>query len=93
MVASTITYIDSDFRNDYARNVILTGRTSCLPGFVSRFRSELGPDIKVVYSERDSQYGVWRGASMLASSLKDNNWFSRDEYEEEGPAGILKYAE
>ena len=93
LIASTINYIDSDFRTDYARNVILTGRTSCMPGFVTRLRAELGPDLKVVFSERDAQCGVWRGASTLAASFKDNNWFSREEYEEEGAAGIHKYAE
>ena len=64
-----------------------------MPGFVTRLRAELGPDMKVVFSERDAQHGVWRGASTLAAAFKDKNWFSKDEYEVEGPAGIHKYAE
>ena len=85
-------FIDSDFHNDYANNVILTGRTSCMRGFADRLRHELGPKINVIHSERDARNGVWKGASRLARNFKDENWFSRAEYEENGPSGILRYS-
>ena len=77
LIASTLKHIDTQFRLEYAKNVILTGRTACLAGLHGRLKKELGQNVNIVFSERDSAFGSWRGAAILAKNLKPEKWFSR----------------
>lgn len=85
---------DLDVRKDLFANIVLSGGTTCFPGFEKRLTRELvnlvGPSIKVhVTAPSERKYSVWAGGSVLASlkSFSDM-WISREEYEEQGPSVI-----
>jgi len=87
-----------DLNNFIWNRVFLVGGTTMLPGFADRLQQELlsyAPDAMCVTVRviPERKYSVWIGGSILASlSTFQQKWFSKQEYDEYGPPGILRNA-
>eukprot|EP01124_Arcella_intermedia_P029564 TRINITY_DN6290_c0_g1_i2.p3 TRINITY_DN6290_c0_g1~~TRINITY_DN6290_c0_g1_i2.p3 ORF type:complete len:186 (-),score=48.70 TRINITY_DN6290_c0_g1_i2:154-711(-) len=93
MVFRTLSRVDVDDRKQGLGNIVLSGGTTCLPGFEERLRIEmlnLAPEscrVKICASER--KYMVWMGGSILAClSPFQQMWLTKEEYDESGPAVV-----
>ncbi|KAL8200148.1 hypothetical protein R6Q57_011487, partial [Mikania cordata] len=89
---NSIMRCDADLWKALYGNILLSGGSTLLPGFVDRMRKEImdlapsGMDIKVV-APPERKYSSWIGGSILASlSSFQKHWISKDEYQESGPA-------
>ncbi|KAD3640347.1 hypothetical protein E3N88_29570 [Mikania micrantha] len=81
---------DVDIRKDLYRNIILSGGSTLFPGLADRMWKEIsdlvpsGVDVKVVAAP-ERKYSSWIGGSILASLTSfQQEWTSRDEYDESG---------
>jgi len=81
-----------DYHNDLYRNIVLSGGTTMLPGFVDRLQKEmalLAPStykIRVIASP-ERKYSAWIGGSLLASMPTFRSEFlSKQDYSESGPS-------
>jgi len=91
-IYASIMKCDRDIRQRLCNNIVLSGGTTMLPGFVERIKKEL----KVLFSDSiaslyiiapsNRMYLPWLGASSL-SVLKSFQcmWISKQEYDETGP--------
>ena len=71
--------------------MVLDGGSTLLTGFPERLRQELGPGTTVLGSPHRA-VAAWLGGSIMASRNSFQSlWFSRREYDEEGPWAIYKY--
>ena len=88
---SSIMSCDIDSRPDLFSNVVLSGGTTMLPGLDSRLQKEMTSLSNVnkinIVLPKERKYSVWIGGSML-SSMKgfDDQWISKQEYDEMGPS-------
>ena len=87
---------DIDTRKEMYANVVLSGRSTFLPGFVERFENELkslappAAAIQVLAPE-DRNQSVWVGGSILAQlSSFETSWVSQQEYRETGASVLHK---
>jgi actin len=71
----TVMGCDFDVRKPLFENVVLSGGSTCYPGFDTRLQKELGtllaasPNIKVnINNVIDRKYAVWYGGSVLAGN-------------------------
>jgi len=87
----TIMNCDIDLRKDLFSNIVLSGGSTMFPGMNERLTTELVmmvPDtVKVrIISPPERKYSVWIGGSILSSlHTFQENWITRDEYDECGP--------
>ncbi|XP_046548103.1 actin-3-like [Haliotis rubra] len=92
MVNSSVMNCDIDIRKDLYSNVVLSGGSTMYPGLADRMAKELSAivpsTIKVkVISPPERKYSVWIGGSILASlSTFQQQWISKQEYDESGPS-------
>jgi actin-related protein len=87
----TIMKCDVDIRKDLYANIVLSGGTTMLPGFIERMSKEitaLAPASKVkIVALPERKYSVWIGGSILASvSTFQSMWISKEKYDESGPS-------
>ncbi|EGD74308.1 beta-actin 2 [Salpingoeca rosetta] len=89
---NSIMQCDIHNRRALAANIVLSGGTTMMPGFVDRMHKEitaLAPstmDVKVV-ARPERKYSVWIGGSILASlSTFQQMWITKAEYDEVGPS-------
>ena len=89
---NSIMKCDVDIRKDLYGNIVLSGGTSMYPGINTRLEKEMiqlaPPTMKIkVIAPPERKYSVWIGGSILASlSTFQNMWFTKEEYDESGPA-------
>jgi len=82
---------DVDIRKALFENIVLSGGSTCYPGFDGRLQKELqtlaGGNMKVGLSPTERKFAVWNGGSILSElvSFRDN-WVTRAEYDEAGGA-------
>jgi actin beta/gamma 1 len=97
-LADAIFRCDVDVRSDFTSNIVLAGGTTLLPGFKERLLDELrgglpgraSLPLKVV-ALPERHHGAWIGGSLLAShSSFADQWVSKQEYEESGPAVVQR---
>lgn len=88
----TIMKCDIDLRKDLFHNIVLSGGTTMYKGMAERMTKELiaitpaGMDIRVV-APPERKYSVWIGGSILTSlNTFQENWITKDEYDESGPS-------
>ncbi|KAF1756143.1 hypothetical protein GCK72_012596 [Caenorhabditis remanei] len=91
MVSESITKCDGSIREELWKNIILSGGTTCLPGFENRLNDELkviAPnDQKVGITKSRDINSAWMGGSILALSHGfDYSWVFKEEYHEVGPS-------
>lgn len=97
MIAAALQSVDIDLRPHLMGNIVVTGGTTLINGFIDRLNWELvtmypGMKIKIqaagLTSER--RFGSWMGGSILGSlGTFHQMWISKKEYEEFG-AGIVE---
>ena len=88
----TIMNCDMDLRKDLYANVVMSGGTTMYPGINERMTAELKKlvptsiEVRVV-TPPERKYSVWIGGSILASlNTFQENWITREEYDECGPS-------
>ena len=93
-IYNSIMKCDVDIRNDLYANIVLSGGTAMFPGIADRMQKEitaLAPstmNIKII-AHPECKHSVWIGGSIIASlSTFQQNWISKQEYDEAGPSII-----
>ncbi|XP_027378441.1 uncharacterized protein LOC113880458 [Bos indicus x Bos taurus] len=87
----SISRLEAKQQEQLLANVVLDGGSTLLTGFPERLRQELGPRTTVLGSPHRA-VAAWLGGSIMASRNSFQSlWFSRREYDEEGPWAIYKY--
>ncbi len=88
----SITKCDAVFQKEMYSNIVLSGGTTLLPGFVERMRKCLAQyetEFNItVPGER--KHSVWLGGSILAClcNYQKSMWISKQEYDEYGPTVV-----
>ncbi|EDO14677.1 hypothetical protein Kpol_282p4 [Vanderwaltozyma polyspora DSM 70294] len=98
LIESSIMATDVDLRASLAHNIVLTGGTSCIPGFSDRLMLELNKKLPALKfrvlttgQTRERQYQAWLGGSILSSlGTFHQLWVGKQEYEESGADRLLK---
>lgn len=91
-VFDTIMNCDIDIRRDLFSNIVMSGGTTMFPGITDRMTKELkqlAPTSSIVrvIAPPERKYSVWIGGSILASlNTFEENWITKEEYEECGPS-------
>lgn len=88
---------DADLQSTLLSNVVITGGTTLLPGFVERLDWEVraaAPGIKVKLSAPgnivERRFGAWLGGSILASlGTFHQLWISKDEVRGLSPSSTV----
>ena len=89
---------DKNLEKEFYNNIILSGGNTMYEGFPERLSKEmkiLAPqsmkdEVKVLASN-ERKLAAWKGASILSTtSLFDNRWITKKEYEEKGSSIIHK---
>jgi len=92
MTYTSINIAETDLRRDFYGNIILSGGTSMYTGLNERMEEDirgLAPAaVKVkVLAPPERKYSVWIGGSILSSlSTFEENWITKEEYDESGVA-------
>eukprot|EP00475_Leptophrys_vorax_P016996 TRINITY_DN23500_c0_g3_i1.p1 TRINITY_DN23500_c0_g3~~TRINITY_DN23500_c0_g3_i1.p1 ORF type:complete len:380 (+),score=66.65 TRINITY_DN23500_c0_g3_i1:25-1164(+) len=95
-IYDSITKCDSDLRNEFFGNILLSGGNTMFPGIEDRLRKELNvlvdgqgvPKIKVI-APPERKYSVYCGGCILASlPASQPLWITRDEFDEFGPSVV-----
>ncbi|GAA6009028.1 hypothetical protein JCM11491_005716 [Sporobolomyces phaffii] len=92
LVSNCLQQIDPDLQATLLANVVVTGGTTLLPGFVERLQNEItavSPGVKVKIhapaSSAERTHSSWLGGSILASlGTFHQLWIGKDEYQEVG---------
>ena len=93
---NSIRKCDIDIRKNLYADIVLSGGTTCLPGFADRMKKEItalaGPNVKIrIIPTPERKYSVWIGGSILSSlSTFKDMWISKQEYEESGPGCLYR---
>jgi len=92
MIRNSFAATDMDIRPHLLTNIVVTGATTLMNGFVDRLNNEMAtlfPGVKIkiqaagLTSER--RFGSWIGGSILGSlGTFHQMWISKSEYEEHG---------
>ncbi|CAJ1401494.1 unnamed protein product [Effrenium voratum] len=95
-VYHAIMRVDLDIRRELFANIVVSGGSTCFPGFARRLQSELAEltpnTVRIrVLAPDDRHYSVFIGGSMLADlDLFTEMCVARTEYLEHGPTIIHK---
>lgn len=93
---SSIQKCDIDIRKEMYTNIVLSGRTTQLDGFLERFEAEIVKQAPAAAQVRvtapaDREQTVWVGGSILAQlDSFENTWVPRKTYQEEGASTMLR---
>lgn len=90
-IYNTIMKCDMEIRNDFFGNILVSGGSTCFPGFADRLTKEmkaLAPRMKIaVVAPPERKYSCWIGGSVLSSlTAFQEKWISKGEYNESGAA-------
>lgn len=91
LIEMSLNKVDLNLRWILTGNIIVVGGTTMIPGFADRLQKELTNllprenTIRVVAAP-ERKYSTWIGASIMASVTPPEKWFSKEEYDEYGPA-------
>ena len=96
MVRASVSAVDMDLRAALLQNIVVTGGTTLLNGFVDRLNSDLialypGTRIKIQAAglTAERRFGSWIGGSILGSlGTFHQMWISRKEYDEFGASVV-----
>ncbi|GAA5983625.1 hypothetical protein JCM10908_000356 [Rhodotorula pacifica] len=100
LIRATLSQVDPDLQATLLANVVVTGGTTLIPGFVDRLGAELGnvaPGVKVkihaAASSAERTHSSWLGGSILASlGTFHQLWIGKDEYQEVGKSIVHRRA-
>ncbi|GAA6064034.1 hypothetical protein JCM10212_001460 [Sporobolomyces blumeae] len=96
LIQNSLVQIDPDLQSTLLGNVVVTGGTTLLPGFVERLQGELqalAPGMKIKIhapaSSAERTQSSWLGGSILASlGTFHQLWIGKDEYQEMGKSVV-----
>lgn len=93
VVYDSIMRCDMDLRRQFFKNIVLAGGNTLFPNLDNRLQEEvqsmLPEAVSVrVASQTDRRFGVWKGASIVASMGRPDMWVTREEYNEDGASVI-----
>lgn len=95
-IYNSINKCDMAVRRDLYNNVVISGGTTLLSGFMERLEKELflispsSVDLKVIGTP-ERKFSVWTGGSILSSlSSFQDMWIIKQDYEECGAAVVHK---
>lgn len=85
---------DEELARAYGDHIVLTGFSSDIPGLGSRLVSEINKlpshiSIHKIITPSNHKHAAWKGASKF-SNLDGHRWTSIDEYNEYGPAQVIR---
>jgi len=92
---NSLNKVDIDIRRELYRNILLAGGSSMFHGFADRIQKEISalapPTWKIkIIAPPERKYSAWIGGSILASlSTFQQMWISKQNYDENGPAGVM----
>ena len=95
LISDSVEACDRDARNDLFQNVILSGGTVQMEGFIDRVGADLqrlGHQVTIDTTDTENKYNSpFIGGSILCcmSSFEDS-WISRDEYNECGSYALIR---
>ncbi|BGP32230.1 Actin-related protein 4 [Rhodotorula toruloides] len=100
LIRNTLVQVDPDLQATLLANVVVTGGTTLIPGFVDRLQAELGivaPGMKIkihaAASAAERSHSSWLGGSILASlGTFHQLWIGKDEYQEVGKSVVHRRA-
>ncbi|KAJ8294121.1 Actin-related protein 4 [Rhodotorula toruloides] len=100
LIRNTLIQVDPDLQATLLANVVVTGGTTLIPGFVDRLQAELGivaPGMKIkihaAASAAERTHSSWLGGSILASlGTFHQLWIGKDEYQEVGKSVVHRRA-
>ena len=89
---------DKNLEKELYNNIILSGGNTMYDGFPERLTKEMKilasqsmKDEINILASNDRNLAAWKGASILSTtSLFDNKWITKKEYEEKGPSVVHK---
>ncbi|GAA5983588.1 hypothetical protein JCM5350_004876 [Sporobolomyces pararoseus] len=96
LIRNSLQQIDPDLQATLLGNIVVTGGTTLLPGFVERLQNEIGvvaPGFKCkIHAPANSSertHSSWLGGSILASlGTFHQLWIGKDEYQEVGKSVV-----
>ena len=85
---NSIMRCEADIREELCSNIVLSGGTTCCPGFAERMQKEIirvaRQSIKVqVVDTPMRMHSTWMGGCQFVEKC---DWVTKEEYEECGPA-------
>jgi len=94
MIFKSIMNADVDLRSHMFCNIIMTGGNTLINGYRDHLQSLIKPmamtKVSKVVAAPERLYSVWIGGSILSSlSMFQNQWITKQEYEECGPNIVL----
>ncbi|GAA6006749.1 hypothetical protein JCM10207_009082 [Rhodosporidiobolus poonsookiae] len=100
LIKASLAQIDADLQATLLSNVVVTGGTTLIPGFVDRLQHELaggypGAKVKIhaAASPAERSHSTWLGGSILASlGTFHQLWIGKDEYQEVGKGVVHRRA-
>lgn len=93
MIFKSIMKADVDIRSHMFCNIIVNGGNTMITGYKDHLNSLIDPMTKIskVVASPERLYSVWIGGSILSSlSTFQQQWISRQQYEETGPNIVLE---
>ncbi|GAA5939032.1 actin family protein [Sporobolomyces koalae] len=96
LISNSLQQIDPDLQATLLGNIVVTGGTTLLPGFVERLQHEIqtiAPGMKIKIhapaSSAERTHSSWLGGSILASlGTFHQLWIGKDEYQEVGKSVV-----
>ncbi|GAA5996601.1 actin family protein [Rhodotorula paludigena] len=100
LVHNTLVQVDPDLQATLLGNVVVTGGSTLIPGFIDRLQAELqtlapGAKIKIhaAATSHERVHSSWLGGSILASlGTFHQLWIGKDEYQEVGKSVVHRRA-
>jgi len=100
LISNSLYQIDPDLHSGLLTNIIVTGGTSLMQGYVDRLAAEMGPlagamkvKIHAPPTPAERVFSSWLGGSILASlGTFHQLWIGKEEYEEVGVSIIHRRA-
>ncbi|GAA5820366.1 hypothetical protein JCM11251_005594 [Rhodosporidiobolus azoricus] len=98
LIRASLSQIDPDLQATLLSNVVVTGGTTLITGFVDRLQAELSafaPGMKVkihaAATAAERTHSSWLGGSILASlGTFHQLWIGKDEYQEIGASVVTR---
>jgi actin-related protein len=95
-INSAVQKCEIDIRKEMLNNIVLSGGSTLFPGLEKRLTKELEKNtpkgnqrVKVIADDNREEL-VWLGGSILSSlSTFQENWISREEYQEVGAQSLI----
>ncbi|KNC76581.1 hypothetical protein SARC_10928, partial [Sphaeroforma arctica JP610] len=98
LIMHSVSKCDPDIHSHLYNNIVISGGTTLIPGFVDRLQNDLtskipvGMKVRLVYaSGQERRHSSWIGGSILGClGAFQQMWISKQEYEESGASFVEK---